>query len=189
MTWTLCLFGVLCAALQILIPRPSQHVIDQPSRAFDSTIRWSSVRNSRKFWDRKRTTRLLSSNGRRYEINFNRFFYKFLPPPRLEEIDAKKIANEVEIVQTLSRLNRTAPGKDGTFVIDFVNDPDSVRLAFAKYDSGAQIIDVQDLNVVYEIKAPLDKAGIYDEKDLDAFREARFKAASRGERVHLGQAT
>ncbi len=89
----------------------------------------------------------------------------------------KKIANEVEIVQTLSRLNRTAPGKDGTFVIDFVNDPDSVRLAFAKYDSGAQIIDVQDLNVVYEIKAPLDKAGIYDEKDLDAFREARFKAA------------
>ena len=35
----------------------------------------------------------------------------------------KKIANDVEIVQTLSRLNRTAPGKDETFVIDFVNDP------------------------------------------------------------------
>lgn len=36
----------------------------------------------------------------------------------------KKIANEVEVVQTLSRLNRTASGKDTTFVIDFVNDPE-----------------------------------------------------------------
>ena len=35
----------------------------------------------------------------------------------------KKIANDVEIVQTFSRLNRMAPGKDEVFIIDFVNDP------------------------------------------------------------------
>ena len=49
----------------------------------------------------------------------------------------KKIANPVEIVQTLSRLNRTAPGKDTIFVVDFVNDPQVVLDAFSKYDAGA----------------------------------------------------
>ena len=88
----------------------------------------------------------------------------------------KKIANEVEIVQTLSRLNRTAPGKDVTFVIDFVNDPESIRAAFAKYDAGAAISDVQDPNVVYTIKGRLDEAGFYDDSHVGSFKAARFKS-------------
>ena len=87
----------------------------------------------------------------------------------------KKIANDVEIVQTFSRLNRIAPGKDEIFIIDFVNDPDNVRRAFAMYDDGAQIDDMQDLNVVYEIKEALDAQGLYEAEDLAAFKEARFK--------------
>ena len=87
----------------------------------------------------------------------------------------KKIANDVEIVQTLSRLNRTAPGKDATFVIDFVNDPENVKRAFQMYDEGAMIEDVQDFNVVYEIKETLDAQGLYEAEDLEKFKEARFK--------------
>lgn len=87
----------------------------------------------------------------------------------------KKIANDVEIVQTFSRLNRIAPGKDEIFIIDFVNDPANVRRAFAMYDDGAQIDDLQDLNVVYEIKEALDAQGLYEAEDLAAFKEARFK--------------
>jgi type I restriction enzyme R subunit len=87
----------------------------------------------------------------------------------------KKIANDVEIVQTFSRLNRIAPGKDEIFIIDFVNDPANVRRAFAMYDDGAQIDDIQDLNVVYEIKETLDAQGLYEAEDLAAFKEARFK--------------
>ena len=87
----------------------------------------------------------------------------------------KKIANDVEIVQTLSRLNRTAPGKDETFVIDFINDPDTVRAAFAKYDDGAALEDVQDPNVVYEIKEALDAQGFYEAEDLESFKQARFR--------------
>lgn len=87
----------------------------------------------------------------------------------------KKIANDVEIVQTFARLNRMAPGKDEVFIIDFVNDPANVRRAFAMYDTGAQIDDVQDLNVVYEIKEQLDAQGLYETADLEAFKEARFK--------------
>lgn len=88
----------------------------------------------------------------------------------------KKIGNDVEIVQTLSRLNRTAPGKDETFIIDFVNAPENVRRAFSMYDDGALIEDAQDLDVVYEIKKQLDEHGLYEGEDLDAFKQARFKS-------------
>jgi type I restriction enzyme R subunit len=89
----------------------------------------------------------------------------------------KKIANDVEIVQTLSRLNRTAAGKDTTYVIDFVNDPKAILAAFAKYDAGAKIIEVQNPNVVYDLKRSLDNAGIYTTAHLVAFKAARFKTA------------
>ncbi|VDA76625.1 hypothetical protein BANRA_05712 [Klebsiella pneumoniae] len=56
-----------------------------------------------------------------------------------------------------------------------MNDPENVRQAFTTYDKGAHIDEVQDLNVVYEIKERLDEHGLYDEKDLAAFKEARFK--------------
>ncbi len=87
----------------------------------------------------------------------------------------KKIANDVEVVQTFSRLNRTAPGKDDTFIIDFVNEPENVLRAFAKYDAGAVIEDVQDPNVVYEIKQALDAQGLYVAQDLADFKAARFQ--------------
>lgn len=107
----------------------------------------------------------------------NKFQTGFDQPKLVAMYIDKKIANDVEIVQTLSRLNRTFPGKNRTFVIDFVNEPETVLKAFASYDSGAMVEDVQDLNVVYEIKDRLDEAGIYDGLDLAAFREARFKTA------------
>lgn len=86
----------------------------------------------------------------------------------------KKIANDVEIVQTFSRLNRNAPGKDQVFIIDFVNEPNTVRAAFAKYDLGAQIDEIQDANVVYDMKDQLDGQHLYEVADLESFKTARF---------------
>lgn len=90
----------------------------------------------------------------------------------------KKIANPVEIVQTLSRLNRMTTGKDTTFIVDFVNDPQVVLDAFAKYDAGARIEAVQDPNVVYDLQADLDRAGVYTMADVEAFTAVRFKSAA-----------
>mgnify|MGYP001940215000 CR=1 FL=1 len=107
----------------------------------------------------------------------NKFQTGFDQPKLVAMYLDKKIANDVEIVQTLSRLNRTFPGKDRTFVIDFANDPKSVLRAFASYDAGAVVEDVQDLNVVYEIKDRLDEAGVYNHANLEAFKAARYKTA------------
>lgn len=108
----------------------------------------------------------------------NKFQTGFDQPKLVAMYIDKKIANDVEIVQTLSRLNRTFPGKDEVFVVDFVNDPEAVRKAFARYDDGAMIESVQDLNIVYEIRDRLDEPGIYDHRHLEGFKTARFRTAS-----------
>ena len=74
----------------------------------------------------------------RVMIVANKFQTGFDQPKLCAMYLDKKIANPVEIVQTLSRLNRTAPGKDTTFIVDFVNEPQAVLDAFAKYERGRQ---------------------------------------------------
>lgn len=113
----------------------------------------------------------------RVMIVANKFQTGFDQPKLCAMYLDKKIANPVEIVQTLSRLNRTAPGKDTTFVVDFVNEPQVILDAFAKYDKGARIQDVQNPNVIYDLQADLDKAGIYKQSEVDAYAAVRFKSA------------
>lgn len=114
----------------------------------------------------------------RVMIVANKFQTGFDQPKLCAMYLDKKIANPVEIVQTLSRLNRTAPGKDTTFVVDFVNEPQSILDAFAKYDAGARIVDVQNPNVVYDLQADLDKAGIYSPQEVANYTAVRFKSAA-----------
>jgi type I restriction enzyme R subunit len=114
----------------------------------------------------------------RVMIVANKFQTGFDQPTLCAMYLDKKIANPVEIVQTLSRLNRTAPGKDTTFVVDFVNDPQVVLDAFAKYDAGARIQDVQNPNVVYDLQADLDKAHIYASEEVEAYTAVRYKSAA-----------
>ena len=90
-------------------------------------------------------------------------------------LDKVGIANEVEVVQTLSRLNRTTTGKDQTFVIDFVNDPEWILKCFEEVRQRAKMVDVQDPNVVYTIKDNIEELDLITEDDLEEFKAARFK--------------
>ena len=56
----------------------------------------------------------------------------------------KPLGNAIEIVQTYSRVNRTCAGKDKVFVVDFVNDAETVLSAFRTYDRGATMNAAQD---------------------------------------------
>ena len=89
--------------------------------------------------------------------------------PKLVAMYLDKKVSGVEAVQTLSRLNRTYPGKDKTFVIDFANDPEQIVAAFHTYYKNARIADIQNPNVVYDMKARLDDMGIYDAEEVRQF--------------------
>lgn len=86
----------------------------------------------------------------------------------------------VTAVQTLSRLNRTyrTPSgqvKDSTMVVDFANQPDQIREAFLPYFTDAHLETTTDPNLVWDIRAKLDVAGIYTNADLDAVVDAWVK--------------
>ncbi len=78
----------------------------------------------------------------------------------------KRLAG-IQAVQTLSRLNRAYPGKDTTYVLDFVNDPDEVLSAFKTYFETAELDGVTDPNLVYDLRAKLDSEGHYDDNEVD----------------------
>ncbi|RLV58243.1 type I restriction endonuclease subunit R [Parashewanella curva] len=91
--------------------------------------------------------------------------------PKLVAMYVDKPLKNVECIQTLSRLNRTYKGKDKTFVLDFVNDPEEVLKEFKVYYETAELAGVSDPNIVYELMKKLDKVGIYQWREVEAFVE------------------
>jgi type I restriction enzyme, R subunit len=87
--------------------------------------------------------------------------------PLLTAMYVDKRLSGVAAVQTLSRLNRTAPGKDQTFVIDFANSAEDIVAAFGPYYKATTLADVTDPNIVHETMNKLDAAGIYLQAEID----------------------
>ncbi len=73
----------------------------------------------------------------------------------------------IQAVQTLSRLNRAYPGKDTTYVVDFVNEPEAVLEAFKQYHTTAALADVSDPNVALDLRNKLDAVGYYDQYEVE----------------------
>jgi type I restriction enzyme R subunit len=78
----------------------------------------------------------------------------------------KRLAG-IQAVQTLSRLNRCYPGKDRTYVVDFVNEPEDVLAAFKVYFDTAELEGTTNPNLVYDLRAKLDAKGYYDDYEVD----------------------
>jgi type I restriction enzyme R subunit len=89
----------------------------------------------------------------------------------------------IQAVQTLSRLNRAYDGpygkKDTTYVLDFVNAPEEILIAFKAYYETATLEDVTDPNLVYDLRAKLDAAGHYDDFEVDRVAEVEMDPKSK----------
>ena len=99
--------------------------------------------------------------------------------PLLMAMYVDKRIDGITAVQTLSRLNRTTFGKDITFVLDFVNDTETIRLAFEPYYATTELLATTDPNMVYDLETKLGKQGIYSEQDVKNFIEAYRKPKAR----------
>lgn len=78
-----------------------------------------------------------------------------------------KMLGGIQAVQTLSRLNRSYPGKDTTYVLDFVNEPADILKAFKTYYETAEMEAVTDPHLVYDLRAKLDATGFYDDYEVE----------------------
>jgi type I restriction enzyme R subunit len=86
----------------------------------------------------------------------------------------KKLAG-VHAVQTLGRLNRTAPGKEDTFVLDFVNSEEDILEAYKPYYEEAVLASATDPNLLYDLERALRDFGIFSDEEVDAFAEVILK--------------
>ncbi|MGR9117125.1 MAG: type I restriction endonuclease subunit R [Gammaproteobacteria bacterium] len=90
----------------------------------------------------------------------------------------KKLSG-IAAVQTLSRLNRAHPGKDTTYIVDFVNDAEEILKSFQPYYETAELADVTDPHRVFDLRMKIDSAGHYDEFEVDRVIEVELNPKSK----------
>ncbi len=95
--------------------------------------------------------------------------------PLLHTMYVDKKLDGLQAVQTLSRLNRICPGKEDTFVLDFVNEAEEVQEAFRPYYERTRIEERVDPNTLYSLKDRLDNFQIYWLQEVEDFAKVFFK--------------
>ena len=94
--------------------------------------------------------------------------------PKLCAMYVDKKLGGVECVQTLSRLNRTHPGKQEIYVLDFFNEPEEILASFQEYYQTAALLDVSDPNIIWDLYEKLRGAGIFLWTEVIQFSEIFF---------------
>ena len=89
--------------------------------------------------------------------------------PLLHTMYVDKTLSDIKAVQTLSRLNRAHPKKHDVFVLDFLNDADTIRDAFADYYRATILADETDPNKLHDLQTSLDRAQVYSAEQIDDF--------------------
>lgn len=89
--------------------------------------------------------------------------------PLLHTMYVDKKLKGITAVQTLSRLNRTAPNKQNTFVLDFENTEEDIRKAFLPYYETTTMEGDSDINRVYDLRSKIAEFMLYNFEDVKLF--------------------
>ena len=100
--------------------------------------------------------------------------------PLLQTMYVVKRLAGVQAVQTLSRLNRIAPGKSRIFVLDFANEEDDIHKAFKPYYETTPVGENADPQRLSQLQHRLLEWAIFTPADVTAFAEVWY----RGKRDH-----
>lgn len=99
--------------------------------------------------------------------------------PLLHTMIVDKELRDVKAVQTLSRLNRIYPGKEDTYVLDFVNDVDHIREAFQQFYQETSLDEEINVDLIYTTQKILREMHIYTTEDIEAVSEIYFDPQNR----------
>ena len=99
--------------------------------------------------------------------------------PLLHTMYVDKMLSGVKAVQTLSRLNRAHPKKHDAFVLDFMNDAETIQNAFADYYRTTVLAEETDANRLHDLQATLDDAQVYSQEQVDELVEQYLGGAER----------
>ena len=94
--------------------------------------------------------------------------------PLLHTMIVDKKLRGVKAVQTLSRLNRTHPDKQDTFIIDFVNTKEDILKAFQPFYQETSLSQEINTDLIYRTQKLLRAFKIYDDVDIEKVTEIYF---------------
>ena len=94
--------------------------------------------------------------------------------PLLHTMIVDKKLRNVKAVQTLSRLNRTHPDKQDTFIIDFVNTKDDILKAFQPFYQETSLSQEINTDLIYKTQKMLRGFKVYDDTDIEKVNKIYF---------------
>src|SRR5690625_4104339 len=103
--------------------------------------------------------------------------------PLLHTMYVDKPLSGIKAVQTLSRLNRTCAGKEDTFILDFVNDPEDIQKAFQPYYEVTGLGEITDPNILYDLQYELNDMQVHTPTQVNAVNELEFNGKLAGKRA------
>ena len=112
------------------------------------------------------TPKKLRENPYRFLIVADKYQTGF-DEPLLHTMYVDKPLSGVKAVQTLSRLNRTHPQKHDTFVLDFMNDEDTIKKAFEPYYQGTILVGETDPNRLHDLLREIKESQLFSEKEVN----------------------
>ena len=107
--------------------------------------------------------------------------------PLLHTMIVDKELRDVKAVQTLSRVNRIYPGKDDTFILDFVNDIDRIKEAFQPFYQETSLDEQINVDLMYSTQKILHDFGVYTQEDIDKTAAIYFDPDVRNANATQGQ--
>lgn len=87
--------------------------------------------------------------------------------PLLQTMYVDKPLSDIAAVQSLSRLNRAAPGKDEVYVLDFANKAETIEKAFSRFYRTTILSGETDPNKLYDLISLMEGYQGYDHCDVD----------------------
>src|SRR5207302_91635 len=101
--------------------------------------------------------------------------------PLLHTMYVDKTLSGIKAVQTLSRLNRAHPQKHDVFVLDFMNDTETITEAFSDYYRTTVLSEETDPNKLHDLKTSLDGYQVYDQEQVASLVTLYLGGAERDE--------
>ncbi len=108
--------------------------------------------------------------------------------PLLHSMFVDKKLQGVKAVQTLSRLNRIFPGKEDTFILDFVNTKEEIEESFKPYYEGTILDEEINVNLIYDTRTSLRNYKLYNTDDIEKFVKIYYKTGNQNA-TDLGKMT
>ena len=99
--------------------------------------------------------------------------------PLLHTMYVDKTLSGIKAVQTLSRLNRAHPKKSEAFVLDFMNDANTIKASFEPYYRTTLLSEETDPDKLHDLKATLDGYQVYSPEQVERLVDLFLAGAQR----------